>query len=368
MKLNVDLTPRTDIPNWLIYATPVFTVVAALVVSGVALVALGVNPLQAYNTMFIRTVTTTFGITNTLEKGVPLIFAGLAVYLPLKAKLWNIGAEGQLIVGAIVGTAIGLQVSLPIYALLPLMFVAGGIAGAAWIAIPALLRAKYGINEIITTLLFVFVAQSLLSYVVRGPLQASGANFPQSASLPAAATLPGIPGLGDVPLGLLLAIALVAVTYGVINYTRLGYEITFIGANDSAAAHAGMSKLKIYLIVLMAGGAMAGFAGISELSGVQGRLRASFDPGYGFTAVPIALLGRNGAFKVMLAALLFAVIFVGGSSIETAFGVPSAITSVIEALIILFLITAEFFKQYSIDVSIQRPHRTSAPGSPEGDL
>jgi simple sugar transport system permease protein len=367
MKLNVDLTPRTDVPRWMSYGAPVFTILAALVVSGFALLALGVNPAEAYYVMFVQTLTTEFGLTNTVSKGVPLIFAGLAVYLPLKAQLWNIGAEGQLFLGAIAGTWIGLNVSLPMVALLPLMFVGGALAGAVWIFVPAWLRAKLGINEIITTLLFVFVATQIKNYLVRGPLQAPTANFPQSAQLPPAARLPDIPVIGY-PVGILLAIALVACTYLLINYTRLGYEITFIGANDDAAEHAGMSKFKIYMFVLMGGGAMAGLAGVSELAGVQGRLRASFAPGYGFTAIPIALLGRNGAFQVMLAALFFAVIFVGGSSIQTILGVPSAIVDIMQALIILFLITSEFFKQYSIDLSLQRTPDRNAPTQPEGDL
>jgi len=367
MKLNVDVTPRTDVPRWMNYAAPVLTILASLFVSGFALIALGVNPAEAYFVMFVQTLTTNLGLTNTVAKAVPLIFAGLAVYLPLKAQLWNIGAEGQLFLGAIAGTWIGLNVSLPMVALLPLMFVAGGLAGAAWIAIPAWLRAKLGINEIITTLLFVFVATQVKNYLVRGPLRAPGANFPQSSQLPDAAMIPDIPGIGY-PSGIALAVVLVAVTYLLINYTRLGYEITFIGANDDAAEHAGMSKYKIYMIVLMGGGAMAGLAGVSELASVQGRLRAEFNPGYGFTAIPIALLGRNGAFQVMLAALFFAVIFVGGSSIQTLLGVPSAIVDIMQALIILFLITSEFFKQYSIDLSLQRTPDPGAPGQPEGEL
>jgi len=179
--------------------------------------------------------------------------------------------------------------------------------------------------------------------------------------------LPDIPVVGY-PAGILVAIAFVAVTYLLVNYTRLGYEITFIGANDTAAEHAGMSKFKIYMFVLLSGGAMAGLAGVSELASVQGRLRAEFAPGYGFTAIPIALLGRNGAVRVMLAALFFAVIFVGGSSIQTLLGVPSAIVDITQALIILFLITSEFFKQYSIDVSLQRTPDPATTGQPEGKL
>jgi len=317
--------------------------------------------------MFFQTLTTEFGLTETVAKAVPLIFAGLAVYVPLKAQLWNIGAEGQLFIGAIAGTWIGLNVSLPMIALLPLMFVGAGIAGALWVAIPAVLRAKWGINEIITTLLFTFIAADVKNYVVRGPMQAPGANFPQTAQLPLAAQLPDIPGLGF-PIGILLAIVFVALTYILVNHTRLGFEITFIGANDRAAEQAGMSKYKIYLFVLMAGGAFAGFAGISEISGVQTRLRAFFAPGYGFTAIPIALLGRNGAFQVMLAALFFAVIFVGGSSIETLLSVPAAIVDIIQALIILFLLTAEFFKQYSVDLSLNRDRESRGVTQPDGEI
>jgi len=369
MQVDVELDAREDVPWWMTYGTPVFTVLAALAVSGVALMALDVNPIAAYQLMFVQTLTTEFGITETVAKAVPLIFVGLAVYLPLKAQLWNIGAEGQLFMGAVAGTWIGLNVSLPMVALLPLMFVAAGIAGALWVAIPAWLRAKWGINEIITTLLFTFVAADLKNYVVRGPMQAPGASFPQTAQLPLAAQLPNIPGLGF-PVGIVAAVVFVVLTYVVVNYTRLGFEITFIGANDRAAEQAGMSKSRIYLIVLMVGGAFAGFAGISEIAGVQSRLRAFFAPGYGFTAIPIALLGRNGAFQVLLAALFFAVIFVGGSSIQTLLNVPAAIVDIIQALIILFLITAEFFKQYRVSVAVRRKPDAEPRGAtqPEGEI
>jgi simple sugar transport system permease protein len=367
MKLETELTPRTEVPKWMVYGTPVFTILAALAVSALAFVALGENPIAAYQVMFVQTLTTEFGLTGTVAKGVPLILAGLAVYIPLKAQLWNIGAEGQLFLGAIFGTWIGLNVSLPAVLLLPLMFIGGGLAGAAWIAIPAFLRAKLGINEIITTLLFVFIATEVKNYLVRGPMQAEGANFPQTGELALAAQLPDIPFVG-LPTGLLIAIALVVAIHVVLNRTSLGFEIAFIGANDDAAAHAGMSKFKIYMIVLLTGGAIAGFAGLSEIAGVQGRLRANFAPGYGFTAIPIALLGRNGALQVMLAALFFALLFVGGSSVQTVIGVPAAIVDIIQALVILFLLTAEFFKSYHIDLSLRRTPDPGSTGQLDGDV
>ena len=360
MNVEMNLRPRENVPAWLAYGTPVFTVLAALAVSAVALVVLDVSPIAAYSTMFVDTLTSEFGQTETLIKAVPLILTGLAVYLPLKAGLFNIGAEGQLILGALAGTWVGLNVSLPLLALIPLMFVASAVAAGFWALIPAWLRAKWDVNEIITSLLLSFVALEIQSYLVRGPMQGGAGNFPQTARFSDAATIPAISEIVNVGIavfegvhtGILVAILMVVLTYVMMTRTRLGFEITFVGANDEAAQQAGMSKYKVYILVFVLGGAFAGMGGISEISGLQGRLRASFEPGYGFTAIPIALLGRNSAIKVMLAALFFAVLFVGGSSMEVALGVPAALVEVIQALVILFLITAEFFKSYRVGFDI----------------
>ncbi|WP_340097727.1 ABC transporter permease [Salinibaculum salinum] len=363
MNVEVDLAAREDVPLWLAYGTPVFTVLAALAVSAVALLVIDVSPLEAYSTMFVDTLTSDFGQTETLIKSVPLILTGLAVYLPLKAGLFNIGAEGQLVFGAIAGTWIGLNVSLPAVALVPLMLFAAAVAGGFLAAIPAWLRAKWDVNEIITSLLLSFVALQIQSYLIRGPMQGGVGNFPQSARLSDAARIPEI-FLG-VHAGILVAVLMVVVTYLLMTRTRLGFEITFVGSNDQAAIQAGMSKYKVYLVVFILGGAFAGIAGISEIAGLQGRLRAGFEPGYGFTAIPIALLGRNSAIKVMLAGLFFALLFVGGTSMEVFLGVPAALVEIIQALVILFLITAEFFKSYRVSIGIDRKP-SPTPAEPHG--
>jgi len=364
MNLAVDVQARENVPPWLAYATPVFTIIAALAVSAVALLALDVSPIEAYSVMFVETVTDPFGVSETLKKAVPLVLTGLAVYLPLKAGLWNIGAEGQLILGGIAGTWVGLNVSLPWFALLPLMFLGAAIAAAFWAAVPAWLRAKWDINEIITTLLLTFVALNLKNYLIRGPMQGGTGTFPQTARLPDAARIPELLGTG-VHAGVLVALVMVALTWVLLQKTRLGFEITFVGSNNEAATQAGMSKYKVFLLVFVLGGAFAGMAGISEIAGIQGRFRAGFEPGYGFTAIVIALLGRNGALQVMLAGLFFALIIVGGTSMEVALGIPAALTEVIQALIILFLITAEFFKNYEVSVGLERESQ-SAPASAAG--
>ena len=350
--VRIDLTAREDVPRWLVYATPVVTVLLALACGALALLALGVNPLAAYWTMFGKTLLGGFGQTQTLTKAIPLILTGLAVYLPLRAGLFNIGAEGQLICGAIAGTWIGLAVDLPAILRLPLMFLAAGTAGAFLAGIPAWLRAKLEVNEIITSLLLTFVALQAQSYLVRGPLQDPGGNFPHTARLSAAATIPEL--VSGVHAGIVVAVFAVVATAVLVRRTRLGFEITVVGANDAAAEQAGMSRYKIYLLVFCLGGAFAGLGGISEIAGLQGRLRAGFEPGYGFTAIPIALLGRNSALHVMLAGLFFALLFVGGSRMSVAFGVPAALVEIIQALIILFLITAEFFKRYHVKLTLDR--------------
>jgi len=361
VNLDVVISAREDLPPWLVYGAPVFTIIAALVVGAVALLALQFDPIDVYEALFIQTVTDTFGLTNTFIRAVPLILTGLAVYLPLRGGLWNIGAEGQLYIGAIAGTWVGLNLGLPSVILIPLMLGAAFGAGAVWAGIPGWLRAKWDVNEIITTLLLTFVAIDLNGYMVRGPMQGGAGNFPVTALLSDAATMPLIPGT-EVHIGLLVALLAAAAVYGLMQVTRLGFEITFVGSNPDAARQAGMSSFYVYLFVLVAGGALAGMAGVAEVAGVQGRLRPEFSPGYGFTAIPIALLGRNGAPQVVLAALFFAVLFVGGFGIRTQFGVPAALVDVLQALIILFLITAEFVKAYEVSIEFERGAPTAAEG------
>jgi simple sugar transport system permease protein len=365
--MNVEIESRETLSPWIAYLTPVFTVVAALVVSATMLLVLDIDPIAAYSQMFVDTPLDRRGQDEILVESAPLIFTGLAVYLPLKAGLWNIGAEGQLVVGAILGTWIGLNVSLPYYVLLPAMFLGAALAGAIWAGVPAYLRARWDINEIITTLLLTEVALLVNQYVVRNRM-ASTLTTRKSENLPDAAVLPdiAIPGVlaRDVHVGILLALVIGLLAYLLMTRTRLGYEITFVGSNHEAAEQAGMSKRKVYLFVFVVGGALAGFAGASDIAGVQETLRAEYEPGFGFTAIIIALLGRNSAIKVVAAAVFFALLRVGGERMSVGFGIDPAVVEVIQALIILFLITAEFFKRY--DVSIDFGDDRSTGATPAG--
>lgn len=370
MNVDIDVESRETLSPWVAYLTPVFTVVASLAVSAIALVVLEVSPVDAYWEMFYSALATPRTQDAIFVEAVPLIFTGLAVYLPLKAGLWNIGAEGQLVLGAIVCTWIGLNVSLPYYLLLPTMFLGAAVAAAFWAGVPAYLRARWDINEIITTLLLTEVALLVNQYVVRNRM-AGTLTTRKTENLPTAATLPdiSIPGVlaRDIHVGILFALLIGVLSYFLLTRTQLGYEITFVGSNHEAAEQSGMSKRKVYMFVFILGGAFAGFAGASDVAGVQETLRAEYEPGFGFTAIIIALLGRNSAIKVVAAALFFALLRVGGESMSISFGIDPAVVEVIQALIILFLITAEFFKRYRVSVGLDREDRSPGAKPAGGD-
>lgn len=344
----VNIERRQNIPQWLAYGAPVFTILAALVVAAVPLLWININPISVYWELFVGQPSTVRGLGDILTTGLPLFFAGLAVYIPLKAGLWNIGAEGQLFVGAVVGSAIALHVQLPALLLIPVILIAAGISGALYGAIPGYLRAEHNVNEIISSLMLTFAATTFTGYLLRGPLQGSSGQT-ATDRLPDAAVLPSVltPRL-HVGVGLVVIVGLAA--YLLLNRTQIGYEITFIGSNSTAAVQSGISKYKVYITVFVIGGGLAGLAGMAEVAGVHGRLFEDFSPGYGFTAVAVALLGRNGVGRVLAAALFFSILTAGGSTIAVTQNVPSALIDVIVALTILFLLTAEFVKEHRIQI------------------
>lgn len=329
----------------------VFTIVAALAVGAIALWAIDVNPIAAYDRMLLDTVTESFQITRTLNRAAPLILAGLAVYLPLKAGVENIGAEGQIYLGGIVAVWVVLNLELTGMLFLLVGLVGGLVGGALWAVLPAYMAAKWEVNEILTTLMLVFVAVQVNEFLINGPMQGGIGAYPRSDQVPDAALLPEFAGT-DVNIGILLAVAATVVVYLLMNVTRTGYEFVLLGSNPDAAKQAGVNAFRKGLIILPLGAAFAGLAGMVEIAGNQGQLSSHWSPGYGWTAIPIALLGRRGAFQTMLAGLFFAVLFVGGSSLEVSMGIPSAISDVIEALVILFLIAAEFIRSYRLDLKV----------------
>jgi simple sugar transport system permease protein len=327
------------------------TILLALLVGMIPLILTGNNPVRAYMALFQGAFGSKHGLTETLVKAIPLILTGLAVSFPLRAGFWNIGAEGQLYLGAIAATWVALTLGhLTSFILLPLVILSGFLAGAIWGLIPAFLKIRFQVNEIILTLMMNYIAVNGSNYLVYGPLKdPQGANFPITAIFSESAWLPRLPGT-RLHAGIILAFTMAGVLYLILSKTRLGYEIKVVGANPRVALYGGISLMTITLIVMMIGGGLAGLAGVGEVAGLQHRLRKDISPGYGYTAIPIALLGKGHPIGVTIAALLFGALFVGGSHMQQTTKVPVALISIIQALVVLFVVAGEALRNSSFRV------------------
>jgi len=345
-QVEVSISRRRDPSPLIRYGIPVFTIVSSLLFGAVAISAVGVNPVVAYVTMF-TSVLSWYGASEVVVRMIPLLLAGLAVYVPLRAGLWNIGAGAGIYAGGITATAVGLYVSLPGPLLNIAMLVSAGLVGGALMIIPGYLRARWDINEILVTLLLTFTMVQFNGYAIL--LMGSSEGVQSSETLSALAEFPRFFGT-RIHLGAVVAVLALIAVYLLMNRTRFGFEILNFGSNPEAARQSGISKYKIVIGTLFIGGLLSGLAGAGEIAGIQSRLVPNFSPGFGFTAIAIALIGRNGAFQVLFASLFFAVVYIGAANVELVYSVPFAIVEIIEAVVILFFIAGEGIRRFELDV------------------
>lgn len=273
----------------------------------------------------------------TLVRSVPLILTGLAVALAFRAGVWNIGAEGQLYAGAIAATWVGLSgAALPVVVLLPAVLLASFVAGAFWALLPAVMRVRFGVGEVITTILMNFVGIHLASWAVHGPLREPRGVFPQSAELPEAARLPALMPGGPLHSGLLLALLVAVALTWVLTTTRVGFQIRATGASPDAARVSGRIDIgRVVLLTFLVSGAIAGLAGGAQVSGLTFALYEGLSPGWGYTAIAVALLARLHPAGVVATAILFGALQAGSGAMQREAGIPSAWVGVVEALVIL---------------------------------
>ncbi len=319
-----------------------FAVVALVVLSGVLLLT-GHAPGPALAALARGSVGSGFALSSTVVRAVPLAHAGVAVALAFRAGLLNIGAEGQLLLGAGVATAVGVALgSAPAVLALPVMLLAGALAGAAWAWIAAELRRRFGVLEVISTIMLNFIAISMVGWVVRGPLQEPTRIYPQSSTLPLSQQLPMIIPGTRVHLGVLLVLVLSAGLWWWLRSTASGFRLRAVGSNPLAAASAGgISVSRTTLGAFLLSGALAGLAGSVELTGVTYALYENFSPGYGYTAIAVALLARLNPLAVVLTALMFGALEAGASAMQRDAAVPSVVVSVVEAALILMVVAAD---------------------------
>ena len=345
-----------SVPRWLSPAATILALVVALVISGLVIAFVGGDPIRSY----VHIVNAAFGsigvISDTLVKATPLLLTGLACTLAFRMRLWNIGAEGQLLLGAWGASAVVLFPLVPDgtpgIVLIPLMALAGAVAGGVWGFIPGVLRALLGVNEIIVTLMLNYVALFWIQFWVFGPWSEGGfqqtAQFPPQAFLPrltdVSSSVPAFAGL-TVHLGFLFGVAAAVIVWLVLERSQWGYEVRLVGDSPEAARYAGIDIKKLIIVVFVASGALAGLAGMSEVSGSVHRLQDRFSPGYGYTAIIIAFLARFDPLKVIIASVLFGALILAGREIQ-----PSGVPAMIQGVILFSLIVADVFVRYRVRV------------------
>jgi simple sugar transport system permease protein len=280
---------------------------------------------------------------GTLVRATPLILTGLAVAIAFRAGVFNIGAEGQFLVGAAGGTAVALIFpSLPSVLLIPGILIVGALAGSLWAWIAAVLRARFHVLEVISTIMLNFVAAYLVSYLVRGPMQEPTHVYPQTPTIVAAARLPRFGTVTRLHIGFAVAVLACLTSWWVIRYTAGGFRLRTVGANPHAARSAGQIDVeRVTTRAFLTSGALAGVAGAIEVCGVTYALYENISPGYGYTAIAVALLARLNAAAVIGTGIVFGALEAGATAMQRDAGVPSVVVSVVEAGIILALVAAD---------------------------
>lgn len=320
----------------------------ALLVFALVLLIFGKNPAQAYADIFSSTIGSSYGLSEALVKVIPLVLCALAVLLPARIGLVNVGGEGQLYMGALLATwgALAVGDSLPAVVGIPLMILLGFVGGGLWAAIPAFLRARGWLNETISTLLLNYVAVLWVNFFVFGPFKdPESANFPQSVLFADSVRLPFI-GSSRVHFGLVLGLIALAVLYFVLKRTRWGYEMRAIGGNPEAARRHGLPLTRYILVTMFIAGGLAGLAGMGEVMAIQGRLRPGFSPGYGYMGFLISWLALHNPLGVVVMSFLIAIIALGGDTLQITQGMPFSSVNVLMSLI-LFIVLGKFFNNMS---------------------
>jgi len=334
----------------MVYLSPLLAMIFTLIASIFLFMIMGVSPLAALHSYFIEPISTVYGLTELGVKATPLILIGVALSLGFRAGVWNIGAEGQLIIGGIFGGATALFFYEKTgYYIVPLILLAGVIGGMSWAAIVAFLKTRFNANEILTSLMLSYVAALLLNYLVHGALRdPDGMNFPESRLFSDSALLPIL--IEDTRLHLGAVIALLAVGFGwiLLSRTLLGYQIKVTGDAPAAGEHAGFSHSRIIWTTLLMSGGVAGLAGAIEVSGPIGQLLPNISPGYGFTAIIVAYVGRLHPVGVLLAGLLLALTYLGGETAQINLKLPVAVTGVFQGLLLFFLLASDVLIHYKL--------------------
>lgn len=324
---------------------------ASLAIGVLLFLALGVPPLEALYVYFVEPLTDPWSLHELAIKATPLILIAVGLSVCFRSNNWNIGAEGQFVAGAIAASAVPVLTPAEGWWVLPAMMTLGMAGGAAWAAVPGVLKARLGTNEILVSLMLVYVAELLLDWLVRGPWRnPEGFNFPETRSFPTDAIIPEIVSQGALGgranWGLAVALIAAVLTWIMLTRTLRGFEVTVTGESPRAARFAGFSAARTTVFAFLFSGALAGLAGTIEVSGAIGQLRPSISPGYGFTAIIVAFLGRLNPLGIVVAGLLLALTYIGGEGAQMSLGLTERFARVFQGVLLFSLLAADTLVRY----------------------
>ena len=346
----IRIEPRNSSSRFLKFGIPIASALISLVLAAIPLAFAGADIGLAYLVMVKGVFGSVFAFSEMLTRATPLIFTGLAATVAFRARLWNIGAEGQLYLGAMAAVAVGTGLfDISGILLLPIIILVGCLAGAVGMAIPVTLKTKFGADEVVTTLLLNFIILIFLQMMLEGPLKdPMGLGWPQSAPILDQGMFPPLLNRMRVHSGLIIAVMIAVILQLVINRSVWGFKLRAVGENIFAAHHAGISVNQTLFGVAILSGALAGFAGVSEVAGLKGYLTADLSPGFGYTGIVVAMLAGLSPVGVVAAALFIASVFVGADSMSRAMGVSSYLADLVVAMSLLCVLIGGFVTHYKL--------------------
>jgi ABC-type uncharacterized transport system permease subunit len=332
-------------------ASPLIAIGLTLVTMSILFLILGKNPIEALDVYFIEPLTDPYSLGEIVVKATPLVMIAVGLSLCYLANVWNIGAEGQFLIGAVCGSWLAVRTNGTDAGpwVLPAMLILGTLGGALYALIPALCKVRFGASEILTSLMLVYVAYYGMDYLVRGPWRdPHGLNFPTTAPFDPVATVPALIEGSRVHAGALVALIVVMLVTVMLGRTIMGFEIRLVGAAPKAARFSGFNADRLVLLTFAISGGLAGLAGIIEVAGPVGYLQPDISPGYGFTAIIVAFLGRLNPVGILLAGLFLALTFIGGENAEVAIKVPLDLTKVCQGILLFFVLACDSLIIYRI--------------------
>ena len=346
------LERRPEASHIMSYVSPLIAILLMLIGGMLLFLFLGKSPLEGFKVFFFNPISDLYGVSELLLKATPLMLCAVGLAVGFRANVWNIGAEGQLIVGAICASAVALyfyESEASQFLVLALMVLAGAIGGMLWASVPAFLKTTFNTNEILVSLMLVYVAQLLVSWLVHGPMMdPEGFNFPQSRLFEDSALLPMMIEGTRLNIAFMMACATLLIGYIFMYRSFAGFQMQVAGYAANAARYAGFSAKRMVWMGLLSGGAMAGLAGMSEVAGPMGQITDNVSQGYGFAAIIVAFVARLNPIGIFFASLLMALLYLGGEQAQQYMNLPSSIANVFQGMLLLFLLGSDVFINYRI--------------------